>query len=83
MSEERVSRQETRMSESGLQPWSNSKIKKGPGLKIEAHFSTPGVHPFEQIEWEARTAKITDENGKAIFEQKDGLRRRRAALRRA
>jgi ribonucleoside-diphosphate reductase alpha chain len=29
------------------------------------------VHPFEQIEWEARTAKITDENGKAIFEQKD------------
>jgi ribonucleoside-diphosphate reductase alpha chain len=71
MSDERISRPETGMSESGLQPWISSQKKKGPGLKIERCFSTPGVHPFEQIEWESRTAKIADENGKAIFEQKD------------
>jgi ribonucleoside-diphosphate reductase alpha chain len=71
MSDERISRPETGMSESGLQPWISSQKKKGPGLKIERCFSTPGVHPFEQIEWENRTAKIADENGKAIFEQKD------------
>ena len=71
MSDERISRQETERSASAFQPWVNSRGKKGPGLKIEQHFSTPGKHPFEQIEWENRTAKITDENGKAIFEQKD------------
>jgi len=45
--------------------------KRKARLEIERCFSTPGVHPFEQIEWENRTAKIADENGKAIFEQKD------------
>jgi ribonucleoside-diphosphate reductase alpha chain len=59
------------MSGSGFQPWVNIHGRKGPGLKIEQRFSTPGVHPFEQVEWENRTAKIADENGKAIFEQKD------------
>ncbi len=39
------------------------------GLKVEHFFSTPGVHPFEQIEWEKRSAKITGDDGKAIFEQ--------------
>jgi len=38
-------------------------------LKIEHFFSTPGVHPFEQLEWEMRSAKITDDSGQAIFEQ--------------
>jgi ribonucleoside-diphosphate reductase alpha chain len=39
------------------------------GLKVEQFFSTPGVHPFEQLEWEIRSAKITGDNGQAIFEQ--------------
>jgi ribonucleoside-diphosphate reductase alpha chain len=39
------------------------------GLKIEHFFSTPGVHPFEKLEWETRSAKITGDDGKAIFEQ--------------
>jgi ribonucleoside-diphosphate reductase alpha chain len=39
------------------------------GLKIEHFFSTPGVHPFEQLEWQRRSAKITDDSGQAIFEQ--------------
>jgi len=39
------------------------------GMKIEHYFSTPNVHPFEQLEWEKRSAKITGDNGQAIFEQ--------------
>ena len=42
---------------------------KSKGLKLEHFFSTPGIHPFEQLDWETRSAKITDDSGKAIFEQ--------------
>ncbi len=38
-------------------------------LKIGHCFSTPGVHPFEQLEWETRSAKITGDSGQVIFEQ--------------
>jgi len=39
------------------------------GLSVEHFFSTEGIHPFEQLEWESRTAKITGDDGLAIFEQ--------------
>ena len=38
-------------------------------LRIEHFFSTPGVHPFEQLEWEVRSARITSDSGQIIFEQ--------------
>jgi ribonucleoside-diphosphate reductase alpha chain len=38
------------------------------GLSIERRFSTPGVHPFDQIEWEIRDAMIGDPENPA-FEQ--------------
>jgi ribonucleoside-diphosphate reductase alpha chain len=41
------------------------------GLNVEPYFSKPGVHPFEQLEWEKRTAKISSDSGEAIFEQDD------------
>jgi len=41
------------------------------GLTIEQIFSTPGEHPFDQIVWEKRSARITDEKGNVIFEQDD------------
>src|ERR1041384_1879805 len=43
--------------------------KQTRGLSIERVFSKEGVHPFDQIEWETRTAEITDDAGKAIFKQ--------------
>jgi ribonucleoside-diphosphate reductase alpha chain len=39
------------------------------GLSFEPVFSKPGVHPYDEIEWEKRTAEITDDSGKAIFKQ--------------
>ena len=41
------------------------------GLRFERVFSSPDVAPFDQIEWEMRTAEITDDGGKAIFKQED------------
>jgi ribonucleoside-diphosphate reductase alpha chain len=39
------------------------------GLKMEHFFSTDGVHPFDQLEWEKRSARIAGDNGQVIFEQ--------------
>jgi ribonucleoside-diphosphate reductase alpha chain len=41
------------------------------GLTFEPVFSKPGVHPYDEIEWEKRTAEITDDAGKAIFKQEN------------
>ena len=41
------------------------------GLKFEPRFATPGVSPFDEIEWDLRTAEITDDSGKAIFNQEN------------
>ena len=40
------------------------------GLEFERHFSTPGLDPFEAIEWETRDALIGNEKGEKVFEQK-------------
>ena len=41
------------------------------GLIVEQFFSTADQHPFDQLEWENRSAKITDDSGQTIFEQED------------
>jgi ribonucleoside-diphosphate reductase alpha chain len=38
---------------------------------MDRHFSTAGVHPFDEIEWEKRDARISGDDGEAIFEQKN------------
>ena len=40
-------------------------------LRIERIFSDARVKPFDQLEWERRTAEITDDAGKVIFRQED------------
>jgi ribonucleoside-diphosphate reductase alpha chain len=50
------------------------KTSKSPGKKsltIERIFSHPKIKPFDQIEWEKRTAEITDDAGKVIFKQEN------------
>lgn len=41
----------------------------GNGISVERHFTRPGVHPFDAVSWERRDARITNEKGKAVFEQ--------------
>ncbi|MFZ0735040.1 MAG: vitamin B12-dependent ribonucleotide reductase [Candidatus Sulfotelmatobacter sp.] len=45
--------------------------KKAPGLSFRRLFTKPGVSPYDEVEWEFRTAAITDTHGNIIFEQKD------------
>ena len=49
--------------------------KREPSLKkyvrVERIFSDPEVKPFDQIEWDQRTAEITDDAGKVIFKQEN------------
>src|SRR5450759_76609 len=41
------------------------------GLRFGRHFTPPGSHAFDLVEWERRTAAIIGEKGQVIFEQKD------------
>ncbi len=41
------------------------------GLTFKRSFSTAGVSPYDEVQWERRTASITDSKGNSIFEQKD------------
>src|SRR5690242_8061988 len=49
----------------------NGHGKAGKGLRFARHFTPPGSHAFDLVEWEHRTAAITGEKGQVIFEQKD------------
>jgi ribonucleoside-diphosphate reductase alpha chain len=40
-------------------------------LTFTRHFSSASVSPYDQVQWERRSAVITDFAGKTIFEQKD------------
>ncbi len=41
------------------------------GLTFRRVYSTEGVHPFEEVEWERRDASISGDGGKIVFEKKD------------
>ncbi|MFH1679379.1 MAG: vitamin B12-dependent ribonucleotide reductase [Candidatus Eisenbacteria bacterium] len=41
------------------------------GLAFRRVYTTPGVHPFDEVEWETRSASITNEKGEVVFEKKD------------
>ena len=53
-------------------PWGASFSGEGAtGLTFERRWTTPGIHPYDEITWETRTAAIGNESGKLVFEQKD------------
>jgi ribonucleoside-diphosphate reductase alpha chain len=41
------------------------------GLKVTRRFTRDGVHPFDEVTWEKRSAVIGNERGETVFEQKD------------
>src|SRR5688500_4186927 len=46
------------------------KTQASPGLEFPRYFSTAGVDPFDQVEWELRDAIIGSEKGTVVFEQR-------------
>ena len=41
------------------------------GISVRRFFTKPGTHPFDDIEWEMRTASLQNEKGQTIFEQRN------------
>jgi len=42
------------------------------GIGIRRHFTTAGVHPYDEVAWERRDARITNfRDGVVAFEQRD------------
>ncbi|HYK64041.1 MAG TPA: vitamin B12-dependent ribonucleotide reductase, partial [Patescibacteria group bacterium] len=41
------------------------------GIALERFFTQAGVDPYSQVEWDLRSAVISGEDGRVVFEQKD------------
>jgi ribonucleoside-diphosphate reductase alpha chain len=41
------------------------------GLRVARRFTRDGVHPYDEVTWEKRTAAIANEKGETVFEQTD------------
>jgi len=41
------------------------------GITFKRFFTKPGTHPFDEIDWELRTASLQNEKGQTIFEQRN------------
>jgi ribonucleoside-diphosphate reductase alpha chain len=48
-----------------------SRSASNKSLRIQRVFSDAKVKPFDQLEWDRRTAEITDDAGKVIFKQEN------------
>jgi ribonucleoside-diphosphate reductase alpha chain len=42
----------------------------GPAL-VDRYFTREGVHPYDEVDWELRTASVVNEKGEVLFEQTD------------
>ncbi len=44
---------------------------EAPGLQYQRFFTIPGRDPFDEVEWELRTAVISNDRGEVVFQQAD------------
>src|ERR1700674_3687295 len=56
---------------SSLRTKNRASKRKSKGLRFDRVFSDANVTPFDQFDWERRTAEITDDSGKVIFKQEN------------
>ena len=52
-------------------PITNEPDDTAPGIEFLRHFSREGIDPFDEVEWELRSAVIANEKGEIVFEQRD------------
>jgi ribonucleoside-diphosphate reductase alpha chain len=52
-------------------PRSAARTEPRKGLTFHRHFTKPGTHPFDEFQWELRTAVINDERGRPVFQQEE------------
>jgi ribonucleoside-diphosphate reductase alpha chain len=56
---------------SSLRTKNRASKKKSKGLRFDRVFSDANCAPFDEVDWERRTAEITDDSGKVIFKQEN------------
>ncbi|MFT5443211.1 MAG: ribonucleoside-diphosphate reductase alpha chain [Myxococcota bacterium] len=52
-------------------PKQTGMTREKSGIAVTRHFTRPGEDPFDSVEWEIRSAKISNESGDSVFEQND------------
>ena len=55
----------------GAQGKSEVGIERKGGLRFPRMFTHAGSNPFDEVEWDLRTAIISNETGQVVFEQRD------------
>ncbi len=55
----------------GAQGKSEVGIERKGGLRFPRMFTRAGSNPFDEVEWDLRTAIISNETGQVVFEQRD------------
>ena len=45
--------------------------QSAPGMEFARYFSHEGIDPFDEVEWDIRSAVIGNEKGQVVFEQRD------------
>ena len=53
------------------QPMAIEPDDTAPGIEFLRYFSREGIDPFDEVEWEQRSAVIANEKGETVFEQRD------------
>ena len=46
-------------------------VETRQGLRFPRVYTRAGVNPFDEVEWDLRTAIISNEHGQMVFEQRD------------
>ncbi|MFQ5539267.1 MAG: vitamin B12-dependent ribonucleotide reductase, partial [Candidatus Binatia bacterium] len=44
-------------------------VNVGRGVKLDRYFTRVGINPYEEVEWEIRSATIANDKGKVVFDQ--------------
>jgi ribonucleoside-diphosphate reductase alpha chain len=59
---------EKRSGEQSRTPSSRSETERR-GICVDRYFTREGTHPYDEVEWERRTASIAGQSGEAVFSQ--------------
>ena len=71
MAMERLEGTATELPEARAASAQNLTTPQGKGLSIARRFVPSGVNPYDEVEWEIRSAVIRGEGGETVFEQRD------------
>src|SRR5262245_55275018 len=68
--QERTERQPTDRDHATTVP-QPERAHSGAGIRIARRFVPAGMNPYDEVEWEMRSAMIAGEGGEVVFEQRD------------